>query len=357
MFAQPNHSATAKVARSQANSTSDHGAPQSSLRAHNEPTTRDKILSLQKQIHSLEVSKHRAAAEVVSTTCQQLDQFLPAGGFARGTISEWLSDGCGSGAATLSLIAAREICKNGGALVVIDSDHHFFPPAAANWGIELSNTIVIRPENQQDLLWSIHQALACSAVAAVWGFVEEIDEFAFRRFQLAAEEAGCIGLFQRPLAVRGQPSWSDMQLLIKPKPLRSRDLPHGTQSPTEAAFAQAAIEKVSSKETKQPPKQTEPNLAQLQSLFARPKSNERKFQMQLLRCRSAIDGGAIQLQVTDHGELIEATEEKIATPLPCSAEFQSAIQGTSTIQGIQKAPHAQPNQSADNPNSAQKTRA
>ena len=45
---------------------------------------------------------------------------------------EWLSEGTGSGAATLALIAAREACRAGGVLAVLDAERSFYPPAAAD---------------------------------------------------------------------------------------------------------------------------------------------------------------------------------------------------------------------------------
>ncbi len=45
-----------------------------------------------------------------------------------------------------------------------------------------------------------------------------LDDRAFRALQLAAETAGTVGLFIRPTSVRGQPTWSEMQLLVEAAP-------------------------------------------------------------------------------------------------------------------------------------------
>jgi len=173
--------------------------------------------SLQNQIRGLETSRRRTDVDTVSTGCSGLDSLLPDGGLVRGTIIEWLADGPGSSAAALSLIAARNACRQPATLVILDRQHTFYPPAAAAWGIDLQHTIVLRPKNLADQNWALQQALACPAVAAVWGAVDEIDELAYRRFQLAAEESGCLGLFYRPSKVRGQPSWSEIQLAVRPQ--------------------------------------------------------------------------------------------------------------------------------------------
>jgi hypothetical protein len=38
----------------------------------------------------------------------------------------------------------------------------------------------------------------------------------FRRWQLAAERGGSIGLLARPLTARSRPSWADVQLMVTP---------------------------------------------------------------------------------------------------------------------------------------------
>ena len=56
--------------------------------------------------------------------------------------------GSGNGAATLGLLSAREACREGGVLVVVDRSQTFYPPAAAAWGIDLERLIVVSPEDR-----------------------------------------------------------------------------------------------------------------------------------------------------------------------------------------------------------------
>jgi hypothetical protein len=176
--------------------------------------TRELLESLREQVRRIETAG-RPNGQSVSLGCSALDALLPERGMARGTIHEWLAPRGGSGAEILSLIAAREACRDGGALAVIDWHGCFYPPAAALWGIGLENTIVIRPESRRDAAWAIDQALRCSAVAAVWGFVDLIGERWLRRFQLSAEQSGCLGLFVRPGAAASQPTWSESRWLCR----------------------------------------------------------------------------------------------------------------------------------------------
>ncbi len=155
-------------------------------------------------------------AEPVSTGCPGFDRLLPDGGWRRGTLVEWLAAAPGSGAGTLALIAARQVSAEGGAVVVLDNRGDFYPPAAAVLGLDLDHLVVIRAATERDRLWALDQVLRCEGVAAVWAPQEQIDPHTFRRLQLAAESSGVLGLLVRDQRVRGLPTWSYLQLLVRP---------------------------------------------------------------------------------------------------------------------------------------------
>jgi protein ImuA len=134
----------------------------------------------------------------------------------RGTLVEYLAES-GSGATALALMTAREACREGGALVVIDRSRTFYPPAAAAFGLN-QDTILIRPHSRKDELWALNQTLRCPGVGAMLCWPDQLEERAFRGLQIAAENGGSVGLFIRPTKVRGQPAWSDMQLLVEALP-------------------------------------------------------------------------------------------------------------------------------------------
>ena len=94
----------------------------------------------------------------------------------------------------------------------------FYPPAAAALGIDLERTLVIRAGRARDEMWALDQALRCRSVSAVCATVDQLDWRWFRRLQLAVENGGGLGLLIRPARVRGQPSWSQVQLLVQPRP-------------------------------------------------------------------------------------------------------------------------------------------
>ncbi len=183
---------------------------------HVSPQQRQIVAHLQERLEQL-VQARRGEVQIVSTGCPELDQRLPAGGLVRGTLVEWLAEsGCGAG--SLALSAARQACRDGGPLVVVDRVGRFYPPAAARSGIDLRQLIVVRPASVADELWTLDQALRSPGVAAVLCWIERCSPRAWRRMQLAAEAAANVGLFIRPAVARGDPSWAAARFLVEPLP-------------------------------------------------------------------------------------------------------------------------------------------
>jgi hypothetical protein len=156
---------------------------------------------------------------LISSGYAALDGILPERGLRRGTLVEWLEDGPGSGAGTLALAAGREASRDGGALVVVDRPEaacRFYPPAAAALGIDLERTLLVRPARAADEAWALDQALGSRGVGAVacWCGSKRRGTRDWRRWQLAAERGGCLGLFIRPSHTRAEPCWSELRLLV-----------------------------------------------------------------------------------------------------------------------------------------------
>jgi len=136
-------------------------------------------------------------------------------GISRGSLIEWLSEGPGSGAETLTLKLVSDLR---GTLMIVDSGHNFYPPAAAALGLALSETIVIRPRREADSLWAVEQSLRCRGVSAVLARLNHLESRQFRRVQLAAEHGGTIGVFLRSAQHRAAPSWAQARFLVRPCP-------------------------------------------------------------------------------------------------------------------------------------------
>ncbi len=269
-------------------------------------TARENLIQqLQHKIHRLETISRVDDGSVVSSGCAAINQILPEDGYKRGTLIEWFTPNShnaqsrhhsgGYGADFLSLLTAQKACADGGALVVIDPDRQFYPPAAAALGINSGNLIILRStnaldsthdENQNDLYWAIDQALRCPAVAAVWGPLGWIGERWFRRFQLSAESSGTLGLFVRPASALNQPSWAEVQWEFT-------NAECGMNSNAECGMRNAEFCSVDIPH----------------SAFRIPHS--RSLRLRLLRCRGTLTGQTIDLEInTITGSVCESTRTR-----------------------------------------------
>jgi hypothetical protein len=177
------------------------------------------IDDLRDRIRGIVGSSHPRVAEaaVVSTGCSALDRLLADGGLKWGTLTEWRGDGEGSGAASVALVVAAYVLREGGTFVVIDGGAEFYPVAAARLGIPLDRTVVVRPDAPAAVLWAWEQSLRCPGVAVTFGCVDRIDERVFRRLQLGAETGGGLGFLLRPPNCRLGPSWAATRICVTSK--------------------------------------------------------------------------------------------------------------------------------------------
>src|ERR1043165_8071730 len=78
------------------------------------------LANLRQDLARLETHSPPEDERPISTGSPNLDHLLPAGGLRRGTLAEYLAASAGGGAGTLALSAAREACREGRALVVVE---------------------------------------------------------------------------------------------------------------------------------------------------------------------------------------------------------------------------------------------
>lgn len=154
-------------------------------------------------------------AEAKSSGFAELDQLLAHAGFQHGTLVDWLYATGGNGGGTLALLSAAHWLDGDNALVVIDPQRQFFPPAAASLGIDLNQLVLVHPKPGKETLWTWEQSLRSPAAGVVWGLLPSIEPRAFRRLQLAAEAGRAVGHLVRSADLRSQPCWCHTQLLVE----------------------------------------------------------------------------------------------------------------------------------------------
>jgi len=174
------------------------------------------VESLAEEVRRIEGARPLWSAEVVSSGSPDLDRLLPGGGFRRGSLIEWLAGGAASGAATLALWAAVQAAGSCGTVVVIDRQAQFYPPAVLSLGLRLEQLVVVRPSSQADEQWALDQTLRSRGVAAAWCWLSQTDDHTLRRWQLAVETSGVLGMLVRDAGARDEPSWAEVRLGVQP---------------------------------------------------------------------------------------------------------------------------------------------
>jgi len=243
------------------------------------------IRDLKEQLRRWEGVERGGDALILSTGAPALDQWLPHGGLTPRSLYEWLAEGEGAGVATLTLVLAARLQADGGALVVIDAEREFYPPAAAHLGVELARTVVVQPANARDALWAWEQALRSPAGCLVWGWLERLEDSALRRLQLAAETGGSLGFLLRPAHCRRQASWAEARFLISPAA--------GSEDPGRISVERRSLD---------------PRLS-----FDH--SPGRRLHLELLHCRGGFGGGAILLELHHEAGHVHLAAQ-LADPAP-----------------------------------------
>jgi hypothetical protein len=277
--------------------------------AMREHTHLDTIQRLAEQLRCIERGQPtRASSKLISTGLFVLDDLLPDRGIQPGSIIEWLSPGPGSGAGSLAFLIAAHQMRAERTLIVIDPQHRFYPPAAANLGIDLERTIVVRPSDTKDTLWALEQTLRCAGVAVAVCYLDHLDDRIFRRLQLAAEAGGGIGLFLRADRFIEQPSWAEVRVRVRGQRAEGkRQRAEGKRQKAEGRKQQAEGRS----------QNVSPPLAFSLQPFAFP---ERFLQLELLRCRNNSDNKNVLIGIDDEtGSVRLVSELASATRLPRAA--------------------------------------
>ncbi len=200
------------------------------------------LQDLARQIRAIEAGQ-RPPGRPLPLGIAPLDELFLDHGVPAGSLVELFSAEPGAGAFSLALGMARQaivaqtvapvdpvaqvaqVAQR--AVVIVDEQRCFYPPAAARLGLDLAHTLVIRPRKQQALP-VINQALRCPGVGVVLATCTAIPTRAFRQLQLAAETGGGVGFLLRPATAsrlgddlgddlgEASPSFARLRLRITP---------------------------------------------------------------------------------------------------------------------------------------------
>ena len=101
-----------------------------------------------------------------------------------------------------------------GVLAVIERVGGFCPAAAAGLGVSPERMLLVRAETESEWKWAVEQVLRSRAVDVVLTWAGGLDDRVFRRWQLAAERGGGVGMLVRPREVVPDASWASLRVLV-----------------------------------------------------------------------------------------------------------------------------------------------
>jgi hypothetical protein len=145
------------------------------------------------------VASGRAPERAFVTGLAALDALAPGRALARGVVHELLHDPGHAAPQFLAALVARSAAVAGRAVVWSDPHRTLYPPALAALGVGLDRLYVLRPRSPADEAWAVTECLRCRGVGAVVAAPARVSRVEARRFQLAAEQGGTVGVLVRPL--------------------------------------------------------------------------------------------------------------------------------------------------------------
>jgi cell division inhibitor SulA/protein ImuA len=155
-----------------------------------------------------------AGMPAVASGFAPLDAELPGGGWARGTLTEVLSDGVGQGECSLVLPALASLQAEGKWIVLVAPPCAVHAPAWVRAHIDLARLVVVSPNHVRDALWAAEQALASGAPGAVLCWAARIDAGQVRRLQVAVAERTGLAFLFRPARAGSESSSAPLRLRV-----------------------------------------------------------------------------------------------------------------------------------------------
>jgi len=179
--------------------------------------------TLRSKIRNLELASQvdAPALHYTATPFAELNAILPGGGLPRGALTEILcEEGSGRGAFELALtLAGRAFLERPVWLVIEAGDCHerepsFYPATPVLDDSARERLIHVKAPPKRGA-WAFTQALRCSEVSVALFATRSMDNLQQRRFQLAAQRGGTIGIVLRPLAARRRACWAALRLKVE----------------------------------------------------------------------------------------------------------------------------------------------
>jgi len=158
-------------------------------------TKADIILQLKKDILALQGFKTLANNEQSVAGLGPINEAFPNSVFPLGAVHEFICEKTEDVSASTGFITGilSSLMEKAGVSVWISSSPVIFPPSLKAFGVSPDKMIFIHLPKENDILWTIEEALKCEGLAAVIGELPKISFTESRRLQLAVERSRVTG--------------------------------------------------------------------------------------------------------------------------------------------------------------------
>ncbi|ESQ78669.1 ImuA family protein [Asticcacaulis sp. YBE204] len=159
--------------------------------------TRSTLADLRARIRRLETVDGRERT-YLPFGVREVDQRLPGGGLALGSLHEV----AGGGSGAIDGAAAAAFCagiagRTGGQVLWCLTRSDLFPPGVAQAGLPPDRLMRVTADDEKSVLLAFEEGLRHGSLSAVVAEVGRLDMTASRRLQLAAESTGTLALALR----------------------------------------------------------------------------------------------------------------------------------------------------------------
>jgi protein ImuA len=194
----------------------------------------DIINRLKREILPLEGFGNKRPGSAMELGLEFMREAFAEDQFPLGAVHELISEGAEAASSTAGFTSGilSGLMKNGGAAVWISKYPILFPPALKTFGIAPDQVIFINLKKENDILWTMEEALKCASISAVIGEMTELSFTHTRRFQLAVEKSKTTGFILRNNPRILTPNSCVARWKIKPLPSISEDGLPGIGYPT-----------------------------------------------------------------------------------------------------------------------------
>ena len=158
------------------------------------------LARLQREILPLQGLIKNLNNPILDSNLGQLRNAFPGCTFPLGAVHEFIGEKWEDTTAAMGFISGllSSLMRSGSATLWIGADLAVFPTALTSFGIDPGKIIFIELKKENELLWTIEEALKCESLAAVVGCVRGLSFTASRRLQLAVEKSRVTGFILRP---------------------------------------------------------------------------------------------------------------------------------------------------------------